>query len=93
MQCGIGFDLKTVVMHRVRLKNAIDEVVIRGFYGALPLSYGAAILRRQLRRWDSNPRHPAPEACTPNRQSIVCGNVEKRLTKFVNQNRFDALTN
>ncbi|CAD79114.1 hypothetical protein RB11424 [Rhodopirellula baltica SH 1] len=26
-------------------KNAIDEVVTRGFYGALPLSYGAAISR------------------------------------------------
>ena len=27
------------------IKGAIDEVVTRGFYGALPLSYGAAFLR------------------------------------------------
>ncbi|KAA1258029.1 hypothetical protein LF1_05200 [Rubripirellula obstinata] len=53
-------------------KNAIDEVVTRGYYGALPLSYAPASLTSSPRRWDSNPRHPAPEACTPNRQSIVC---------------------
>ncbi len=40
-------------------------------YGALSrLSYGAVISSKS-RRWDSNPRHPAPEACTPTRQSIV----------------------
>ena len=75
-------------------ENAIDEVVTRGFYGALPLSYGAAI-EKQLRRWDSNPRHPAPEACTPNRQSIVCSAVVLKTADEVCESEilFDALPN
>lgn len=38
-------------------------------YGALPLSYSAA--SSDLRWRDSNPRPPAYEACTPNRQSVL----------------------
>ena len=38
-------------------------------YGALPLSYSATF--DDLRWWDSNPRPPAYEACTPNRQSVL----------------------
>ena len=38
-------------------------------YGALPLSYSATL--GDLRWWDSNPRPPAYEACTPNRQSVL----------------------
>ena len=37
--------------------------------GALPLSYSA--VHSGLRWWDSNPRPPAYEACTPNRQSVL----------------------
>ena len=38
-------------------------------YGALPLSYSAS--SSDLRWRDSNPRPPAYEACTPNRQSVL----------------------
>ena len=38
-------------------------------YGALPLSYSAS--SGELRWRDSNPRPPAYEACTPNRQSVL----------------------
>lgn len=45
-----------------------DEGVIRGLYGALPLSYSATL--DESRWWDSNPQPPAFKACTPNRQSV-----------------------
>ncbi len=66
----VCFDVLLGLCNKVVMQNAIDEVVTRGFYGDLPLIYDAMISR--LRRWESNPRHPAPEACTLNRQSIVC---------------------
>ena len=38
-------------------------------YGALPTELRPDV--NELGRWDSNPRQPACDACTPNRQSIV----------------------
>ena len=50
-------------------RRGIDQSVS----GALPLSYGASAIRG-LRRRDSNPQPPAPEACTPDRQSVLFSN-------------------
>ena len=41
------------------------------------------------RRWDSNPRHPAPEACTPTRQSIVSSSTRNRTWNFSLEARDD----
>ncbi len=68
-------------------KNAIDEVMTRGFTALCQLSYGAA--KSHSRRWDSNPRHPAPEACTPTRQSIVSSSTRNRTWNFSLEARGD----
>ncbi len=46
----------------------IDEVMARGFFVALPLSYSHHFGKGDW--WDSNPRPTAEKAWTPNRQSI-----------------------
>ena len=56
-----------VVMQK-RDRRSCDQRVLRRSTTELR----PCVSERQLGRWDSNPRHPAPEACTPNRQSIVC---------------------
>ncbi len=56
-----------VVMQK-RDRRSCDQRVLR----CSTTELRRCVSEKQLRRWDSNPRHPAPEACTPNRQSIVC---------------------
>ena len=56
-----------VVMQK-RDRRSCDQRVLRRSTTELR----PCVSERKLGRWDSNPRHPAPEACTPNRQSIVC---------------------
>ncbi len=51
-------------------EKRIDEVVCQRIYGVLPLNYGAMI-EIKVAPVGLEPRLPAPEACTPTRQSIV----------------------
>ena len=53
------------------VKNAIDEVLTRDVT-ALYLAELQPEDLHQSGRWESNPRPPGYEPCTPNRQSIVC---------------------
>ena len=56
-----------VVMQKRNRRSCDQRVLRRSTTELRPY-----VSERKLGRWDSNPRHPAPEACTPNRQSIAC---------------------